>query len=337
MNLQGIVQKVEKWIKVFWLKTSLHSILGRMKQINPTKLILFFAVFFLTQIFGQEKTIYILHTNNTNGALENCYCPDRPFGAVEKRSVYISNFIAKHPNTILVDAGDIFTMAHKSYKDSLMAEAYKLLPYDALLFGDQEITMDPEILNSLKNQMGIPVIGTNFLDDSILPSTIINRDGIRIAILGVMDEYAIKYYPEEIREKIKLLDPIESIKNEINQLNNKADVFVLLSHNGADLDKSFAEKLNGLVVIIGAHSQSAIESPEEVNGTLIAQAGKAGYYIGVVALSINDGKIVEKNGKIDTMKFEMPDDPKIMKLIEEYEKTTGRMNRNKQKMMKAKN
>ena len=37
------------------------------------------------------------------------------------------------------------------------------------------------------------------------------------------------------------------------------------------------------------------------------------------------------------MKFEMPDDPKIMKLIEEYEKTTGRMNRNKQKMMKAKN
>tara|TARA_B100001250_G_scaffold81260_1_gene66867 strand:+ start:709 stop:1635 length:927 start_codon:yes stop_codon:yes gene_type:complete len=308
-----------------------------MKQINPTKLILFFAVFFLTQIFGQEKTIYILHTNNTNGALENCYCPDRPFGAVEKRSVYISNFIAKYPNTILVDAGDIFTMAHKSYKDSLMAEAYKLLPYDALLFGDQEITMDPEILNSLKTQMGIPVIGTNFLDDSILPSTIIKRDGIRIAILGVMDEYAIKYYPEEIREKIELLDPIESIKNEINRLSNKADVFVLLSHNGADLDKSIAEKLNGLDVIIGAHSQSTIESPEEVNGTLIAQAGKAGYYIGVVALSINNGKVVEKKGKIDTMKFEMPDDPKIMKLIEEYEKTTGRMNRNKQKMMKAKN
>ena len=98
-----------------------------MKQINPTKLILFFAVFFLTQISAQEKTIYILHTNNTNGALENCYCPDHPFGAVEKRSVYISNFIAKHPNTILVDAGDIFTMAHKSYKDSLMAEALSLI------------------------------------------------------------------------------------------------------------------------------------------------------------------------------------------------------------------
>ena len=308
-----------------------------MKFQKLIKVIALLLVLLSAVLFAQDKNIYILHTNNTNGALENCYCPDRPYGSVEKRSVYVSNFIKKHPNSILVDAGDIFTMAHKSYKDSLMAEAYKLLPYDALLFGDQEITMDPEILNSLKNQMGIPVIGTNFLDDSILPSTIIKRDGIRIAILGVMDEYAIKYYPEEIREKIELLDPIESIKNEINRLSNKADVFVLLSHNGADLDKSIAEKLNGLDVIIGAHSQSTIESPEEVNGTLIAQAGKAGYYIGVVALSINNGKVVEKNGKIDKIKFEMPDETKIMKLIEEYEKTTGRMNRNKQKMMKAKN
>ena len=89
-------------------------------------------------------------------------------------------------------------------------------------------------------------------------------------------------------------------------------------------------------IIVGSHSQSSIESPEEVNGTLIVQAGKAGYYIGVVDVSMKDGKVVEKTGKIDTMKFEMPDDPRIMELIEEYEKTTGRMNRNKQKMMKAK-
>ena len=308
-----------------------------MKLINPTKLIIFSVFFSLVELSAQDKTIYILHTNNTNGALENCYCPDRPFGSVEKRSVYISNFIEKNPNTILVDAGDIFTMNHKSYKDSLMAEAYKLLSYDALLFGDQEITMNPKTLNSLKNQMGTPVIGTNFVDQGFLSSTIIKKDGIRIAILGVMDEYAIKYYPEEIRAKIKLLDPVESIKNEMSRLNNKVDVFILLSHNGVDLDKSIAKKLNGLDVIVGSHSQSTIESPKEVNGTLIAQAGKAGYYIGVIELSIKNGKVVEKSGKIDTMKFEMPDDPKIMKLIEEYEKTTGRMNRNKQKMMKAKN
>ena len=96
----------------------------------------------------QKPIKVVIYTNNTNGALENCYCPDRPYGSVEKRSIYVSNFFKKHPNSILVDAGDIFTMAHRSYKDSLMAEAYKLLPYDAILYGDQELTMNSKTLDN---------------------------------------------------------------------------------------------------------------------------------------------------------------------------------------------
>ena len=307
-----------------------------MKFQKPIKVVIYLLVSLGTVLFAQDKKIYILHTNNTNGALENCYCPDRPYGSVEKRSVYVSNFIKKHPNSILVDAGDIFTMTHRSYKDSLMAEAYKILPYDVILYGDQELTMDPKALDNLTDQMDIPVVSTNLKRKGVIPSKILKKGGVRIAILGVMDEYAVKYYPEEIKEKIELLDPVESIKNEIDRLSNKADIFVLLSHNGFDIDQNIAQKIDGLDIIVGSHSQSSIESPEEVNGTLIVQAGKAGYYIGVVDVSMKDGKVVEKTGKIDTMKFEMPDDPRIMELIEEYEKTTGRMNRNKQKMMKAK-
>ena len=308
-----------------------------MKFQKPIKVVIYLLVSLGTVLFAQDKKIYILHTNNTNGALENCYCPDRPYGSVEKRSIYVSNFFKKHPNSILVDAGDIFTMAHRSYKDSLMAEAYKLLPYDAILYGDQELTMDSKTLDNLTDQMAVSVVSTNLKRKGVVPSKIINRAGVKVAVLGVMDEYAVKYYPKEIKEKIELLNPVESIKNEIDRLSNKADIFVLLSHNGFDIDQSIAQDIDGLDVIVGSHSQSSIESPEEVNGTLIVQAGKAGYYIGVVDVSMKDGKVVEKTGKIDTMKFEMPDDPRIMKLIEEYEQTTGRMNRNKQKMMKAKN
>ena len=286
-----------------------------MKFQKPIKVIAFLLIFLSAVLFAQDKKIYILHTNNTNGALENCYCPDRPYGSVEKRSVYVSNFIKKHPNSILVDAGDIFTMAHRSYKDSLMAEAYKFLPYDVILYGDQELTMDSKTLDNLTDQMAIPVVSTNLKRKGVVPSKIINRAGVKVAFLGVMDEYAVKYYPEEIKEKIELLDPIESIKNEMDRLSNKADIFVLLSHNGFDIDQSIAQKIDGLDIIVGSHSQSSIESPEEINGTLIVQAGKAGYYIGVVDVSMKNGKVVEKTGKIDTMKFEMPDDPRIMKLI----------------------
>jgi len=284
---------------------------------------------FLNLVFAQDGKLYILHTNNTNGALENCYCPDHPFGAVEKRSIYFSDFLRKNPNTLLLDAGDIFTMTHQTLKDSLMAEAYNLLSYDAILLGDQELTMDPKELNQLTSLMKTVVIGTNIDYPGVVKSHITVKNKLRIAILGIMDPYAVKYYPKEIRDKIKLSDPIKSIKSEMKRLKRKADIFILMTHQGADLDNVIADKIKGLDIIIGAHSQSALEKPEIINGAIVTQAGKEGYYIGVIELQIEKGRVVSQSGKIDTMKFDMPDDPIIMKMIEEYETRSGRINHQK--------
>lgn len=284
---------------------------------------------FLNLIFAQDGKLYILHTNNTNGALENCYCPVRPFGSVEKRSIYFSNFLKENPNTLILDSGDIFTMTHQSLKDSLMAEAYNLLSYDAILLGDQELTMDSSSLAQLTSQMETNIIATNIAYPGVLKSHIVVKNKLRIAILGIVDPYALKYYPKEIKDKIILTDPVKAVKAEMKKLKRKADIFILMTHQGADLDYVIAEKIKGLDVIIGAHSQSALEKPEVVNGALITQAGKEGYYIGVIELQTNKRKIVSQSGKIDTMKLEMPDDPIIMEMIEEYEKRSGRINHRK--------
>ena len=284
---------------------------------------------FLNLIFAQDGKLYILHTNNTNGALENCYCPVRPFGSVEKRSIYFSNFLKENPNTLILDSGDIFTMTHQSLKDSLMAEAYNLLSYDAILFGDQELTMDSSSLAQLTSQMETNIIATNIAYPGVLKSHIVVKNKLRIAILGIVDPYALKYYPKEIKDKIILTDPVKAVKAEMKKLKRKADIFILMTHQGADLDYVIAEKIKGLDVIIGAHSQSALEKPEVVNGALITQAGKEGYYIGVIELQTNKRNVVSQSGKIDTMKLEMPDDPIIMEMIEEYEKRSGQINHRK--------
>ena len=284
---------------------------------------------FLNLIFAQDGKLYILHTNNTNGALENCYCPVRPFGSVEKRSIYFSNFLKENPNTLILDSGDIFTMTHQSLKDSLMAEAYNLLSYDAILLGDQELTMDSSSLAQLTSQMETNIIATNIAYPGVLKSHIVVKNKLRIAILGIVDPYSLKYYPKEIKDKIILTDPVKAVKAEMKKLKRKADIFILMTHQGADLDYVIAEKIKGLDVIIGAHSQSALEKPEVVNGALITQAGKEGYYIGVIELQTNKRKVVSQSGKIDTMKLEMPDDPIIMEMIEEYEKRSGRINHRK--------
>ena len=71
-----------------------------MGQVKPSIVHLFLVILLGTGLTAQDKTLYILHTNNTNGALENCYCPDHPFGAVEKRVVFVENFLEDHPNAI---------------------------------------------------------------------------------------------------------------------------------------------------------------------------------------------------------------------------------------------
>jgi 5'-nucleotidase/UDP-sugar diphosphatase len=308
-----------------------------MEHVKPFRFRLILGILLTASIFAQEKRLYILHTNNTNGALENCYCPDHPFGAVEKRTIFINDFISAHPNSILVDAGDIFTMTHQPFKDSLMAEAYSLLPYDAILPGDQELTMKPEQVAGLLNIMNINVVGTNItLDgvDKFVTSKIIKRDGIKVAIMGIMDPYAVKYYTSEQKDHIVLGNPVEAIKEEMEILAEVADIFILLTHQGADLDYALAEKIDGLDVIVGSHSQSPIDKPEEVNGTLIVQAGKEGYYVGIAELIINGRNIVSKSGRIDTMKFGMPDDERVMKFIHDYEDKSGRINRQKLKEKK---
>ncbi|MEC9474661.1 MAG: hypothetical protein VX746_01905 [Candidatus Neomarinimicrobiota bacterium] len=304
-----------------------------MAYLKLNKLIIFFLIACLaSSLAAQKKSLYVLHTNNTNGALENCYCPDNPFGSIEKRSIYVNNFIKENPNTVLLDAGDFVTMTQQSLKDSLVAEAYGLLPYDALLYGDQELVMDARTLNRLRGQLSTTLVGTNIDRSDLFTSKIIRRKGLRIAVMGIVDPYSIKYYPDEIKNRIRLSDPVKAVKDEMKKLSNRADIFILMTHQGYDLDLSIAKKIDGLDLIIGAHSQSAIESPKEVNGALIVQAGKSGYYIGVVEIKMNKGKVVEKSGRLDTMKFEMPDDPRIMQMIEEYENKSGRMNRQKQKL-----
>ena len=110
----------------------------------------------------------------------------------------------------------------------------------------------------------------------------------------------------------------------------------MLTHQGADKDVEMAKKLKDVDLIVGSHSQSLFETPEEFNNTLVVQAGKSGYQIGIVKISFNNGNVSKKEGRVDTMKLSLPDDPRIMSLINEYENRTGRINRNKLKRMNKK-
>ena len=301
------------------------------------KFICLFLLILVTVVYSQDRSLYILHSNNTNGALENCYCPDHPLGSIEKRALYVQDFIKSHPRTLVVDAGDFFTMSKKLLKDSLICEAYATIPYDALLLGDQELTRDPEFLNNVLPKTQASIVVTNLESPPLLrirKYKIVKRGGLNIGILGVVGDNSMKYYPQEIRDSIIVTDPITAINEALGKIKTRTDIIVLLTHQGFDQDLRLAKELEGVDVIVGSHSQTVPEEPIVVNNILISQAGREGYYLGVIELKLSKYKKVDDRS-ISTvaMTQEMPDHTRVMELIKYYEDTSGLINRKKLKAL----
>lgn len=291
---------------------------------------------------GPARTLYILHTNNTNGALENCYCSEHPYGAVEKRAAFVAAWLQEHPNTVIVDAGDFLSLTNRGIKDSLMCEAYRTIPYDVILPGDQELNREPVEIATLLPLTGAPLLGANIVRPEVpggVPYRIVERGGLRIALLGYFGPAAIKYYPEEVREQFFLEEEgTASLEQRIAELRDSVDIVILLTHQGYDYDLKIAANLTGVDVLVGAHSQTSLQTAQEINGILVGQAGKEGYHVGIVKVDFDEAnRIVGKSGYLVPMTLEMPDHPRVLELIGEYERRTGIVNHRKLEINARKN
>ena len=304
------------------------------------RFIYLFFIFCITDIYSQAS-LFILHTNNTNGALENCYCPDRPLGSIEKRSLYIQDFINTNPRTVIFDSGDFFTMSKKLLKDSLVSEAYATIPYDGILLGDQELTRDEKFLNDVLPKLESSIILSNLESPSfpfVREYKVIKRGGLKIGVIGILGSNAMKYYPKEIRDSIVLSDPVSTVNDIVKKIRPRTDLIILLSHQGFDQDQILAKSLKGVNVILGAHSQTVPKEPVIINDIIISQAGREGYYVGLIELKLSKYKKIEEHTvSTISMTQDMPDHPRIMELIKYFEEKTGLINRKKLQALDGKN
>jgi len=304
------------------------------------RFIYLFLVVMVVNVYTQAS-LFILHTNNTNGALENCYCPDHPLGSIEKRSLYIQDFINANPRTVVLDAGDFFSMSKKLLKDSLVCEAYATIPYDGILLGDQELTRNVNFLNTVLPKLESSIILSNLESPNlsfVRKYKVIKRGGLSVGIIGVLGGNAMKYYPKNIRESIILTDPASTVNEIVKRIRPRTDLIILLSHQGFEQDQVLAKSLKGVNVILGAHSQTVPKEPTIINDILISQAGSEGYYVGLIELKLSKYKKIEDHTvSTISMTQNMQDHPRVMELIKYFEDTTGLINRKKLQALDGKN
>jgi len=253
-----------------------------------------------------------------------------------------------HP-VLVVDSGDytIGSLFHMLARE----EAFEMrllaaMGYDAIGLGAQEFSLKPEglarSLMAAKTQAELPVIvfasavfskksdaddalERAFAEIPVTPYTVIERAGMRIGIFGIMGKNAAAEAATYARP-VDFRAPVEVAREIVQRLRQeeKVDVVVCLSHGGLNVnpkkseDEILARKVSGIDVIVSGCSHHLLEKPLILGKTIIVQAGAYGRYVGVLDVSLRDGKVKLEHYQVIPVNSSVLGDKEIQKTIDDF-------------------
>jgi len=299
---------------------------------------------------GSEWSLTILHTNDTHAHLEN----------ITKRFTAVNQIRAEVSNSILLDAGDVFsgTLFFTKYLGKADAQFMNMLGYDAMTFGNHEFDKGPNVLADFIKELKFPIVSAN-VDVStepslnglfnntvgeggkgnggkIFPALILEVNGEKVGLFGLTTEDTA--FIASPGPNVKFNDAIETAQNTVKMLEEKGiNKIIALTHLGIDTDRKLAETVDGIDVIVGGHSHTKIDTPEvyhkENTPTLVVQANEWGKYLGRLDVTFNqagvltkwDGQLIDINAKDQEGNFVLDDDQQAAALYAEYQKEIDAM------------
>lgn len=251
---------------------------------------------------GGASRLTIVHTNDVHS-----YVDIEPYV-----KSYVGELRKKGENVILVSAGDAFvgTSFAALSKGQDVVKVMNDAGYELFTLGNWEIDMPRGDLRAIVEKVNFPVLGANVKDEirrdipAIRDYVVKEYDGVKFGFLGVT--WAAYRAPEGTVLGDLAVEAIERAK--AGAAAEGATVFVAVTHLGVtDPDESnrstyLADKCPWLSAIIDAHCHTMHERGLMRNGVLIAETGEYGANIGVVELSLADGKVVDRSARIILVK-----------------------------------
>ncbi len=216
-----------------------------------------------------------------------------------------------HGNFLLLDGGDTWQGSATSLwtQGADMLAACNLLGMD-MMTGHWEFTYGSDQVRDNIKQFKGDFVAQNVLlteeaqfasdveSNSVFKPYIIKEfNNARIAIIGQAYPYTPIANPKRLIpdwqfgiQEQRLQQTVDTIRQQ-----KSADVIILLSHNGMDIDLKLAGRVSGIDVILGGHTHDAIPKPiwvENSNGrTCVTNAGSHGKFLGVLDLDVRQNRL----------------------------------------------
>ncbi|MEJ5306824.1 MAG: hypothetical protein WHT27_00770 [candidate division WOR-3 bacterium] len=295
--------------------------------------ILFIFLFFLS-IFS--KDIVIIHTNDIRNVLERREAtfinPDFPpvLGGIYSLSTAIKyereKALKEGAIFLLFDSGNfVFKTVDNDSVDFIKPALYfNHMGYDIVNLGIDEIIAGPEFfLNSVK-LFNPKLISSNLkiLNSDLQPEryVIIEREGVRIGVFGLLSEYALLNLDEDVAENYIINKEIDVAKEMVDILKkNRCSIIIGLTSVGLEHDRIIAENVEGIDIIFGGFDgvglRNAIETPK--NHTIIMKGYGELSSFDKLILKVDDfGRIIDYRSEVVTLFEERyPEDKELEKIL----------------------
>ena len=290
----------------------------------------------LTAMAKQAKTVTLrlIETSDVHGAFF-------PYNFTERRPMEgtmarVSTYLKRQRKTygdrlILLDNGDIlqgqptcyYTNYVKTDEPNIAAEVINYLQYDAETFGNHDVETGHAVYDKWIREVKCPMLGANIIDTKtnkpyVKPYTIIEREGVRVAILGMLTPAIPNWLHESLWTGLRFDEMLQTARHWIKILKEqeKADVIIGLFHSGwdggivtptyeEDVAKKMAETVEGFDVIFFGHDHT--ERNTTINNTLCMDPSCNALKVAEATIQIRNGKVISKKGALIDVRNEAID------------------------------
>ncbi|TPV32282.1 twin-arginine translocation signal domain-containing protein [Paucihalobacter ruber] len=276
-----------------------------IKQTGAASLVLGLGGLSLQSFSKPLKKITILHTNDVHSHIDPFGPEDgrnANKGGIARRASLIESIRRENPNTLLLDAGDIFqgTPYFNYYGGELEFKLMSKLKYDVATLGNHDFDNGIDGLYAQLPHADFKFVSANYnfkntvMDTHVQPYQIIIKDGIKIGIFGLGIELN-GLVDKKLYKETEYLEPVEMTEEttRVLKVDEQCDLVICLSHLGYNYsnnpnkisDLKLAAATKDIDLIIGGHTHTFLQKPtvvknKEGKNLLVNQVGCFGLYLG---------------------------------------------------------
>lgn len=201
-------------------------------------------------------------------------------------------------NVLLLDGGDTWQGSYTSNvtQGEDMITIMNSLEPDAMT-GHWEFTYGTDRVQEVIDSLPFAFLGSNIYDNewdepAFEAWKMFERGGSKVAVIGQAFPYTPIANPRWMIPGWSFGIREEDIAKHVTEARDEgAEIVVLLSHNGFDVDRKLASRVDGIDVILTGHTHDALPEPVIVNDTLVIASGSNGKFVSRVDLDVQDGKL----------------------------------------------